>query len=68
MEATNGERPFTYKPIRSFDDVSGNFVGDLINRVFGGSREKMLVHLLGGNQRLSVAERQLLEQVLEEQK
>ena len=67
LEATNNERPFTYKPIRSFDDVSGNFVGDLINRVFGGSREKMLVQLLGGNRRLTVAERRLLEQVLEEQ-
>ena len=68
LKATNSERPFTDKPIRSFEEVSGNFVGDLIHRVFGGSREKMLIQLLGGNRRLSAAERKLLEQVLEEQK
>ncbi len=68
LVATNSERPFIYKPIRSFEDVSRNFVGDLIDRVFGGSREKMLVQLLGGNKRLTAAERKLLEQILEEQK
>ncbi|MBC8353312.1 MAG: BlaI/MecI/CopY family transcriptional regulator [Planctomycetes bacterium] len=67
LKATNKERPFSYKPIRSFEDVSGTFVGDLIDRVFGGSREKMLVHLLGSERPLTDAERQLLEQVLEEQ-
>jgi len=67
LKATNGERPFTYVPIRSWDEVSRSFVGDLIQRVFGGSREKMLVHLLGGNRRLTAAERKLLEQILEEQ-
>ena len=68
LEATNEERPFTYRPIRSFDEVSDSLIGDLIQRVFGGSREKMLVHLLGGNQRLTAAERRVLAEVLEEQK
>lgn len=68
LKATNEERPFTYVPIRSWDEVSRSFVGDLIQRVFSGSREKMLLHLLGGNRRLSAAERKLLEQVLEEQR
>jgi predicted transcriptional regulator len=68
LEATNNERPFSYKPIRTFEDVSNTFVGDLINRVFSGSREKMLVQLLGGNRRLTAAERKLLEQVLKERK
>ena len=67
LQATNDERPFSYRPIRSFEDVSGTFVGDLIDRVFGGSREKMLVHLLGGERQLTGTERELLEQVLEEQ-
>lgn len=67
LKATNDERPFRYQPVRSFEDVSRNFVGDLINRVFGGSREKMLLHLLGDKRPLSDAERELLEQVLREQ-
>ena len=67
LKATNDERPFTYKPIRTFDEVSVSFLGDMIHRVFGGSREKMLVHLLGSNRRLTKAERRLLEEVLKEQ-
>ena len=67
LEATNDERPFTYRPIRSFEDVSGSFIGDLINRVFGGSRERMLVQMLDGNRPLSASERKLLAQVLKEQ-
>lgn len=67
LRATNDERPFSYAPIRSRDEVSRSFVGDLIERVFGGSRENMLLHLLGGNRRLTAAERKLLKSVLEEQ-
>ena len=67
LRATNDERPFIYTPVRSRDEVSRTFVGDLINRVFGGSREKMLVHLLGGKGRLTATERKLLEKILEEQ-
>jgi predicted transcriptional regulator len=67
LRATNQERPFTYLPVRSREDVSQSFVGDLLERVFGGSREKMLVHLLGGQQGLTAAERTLLQQVLEDQ-
>lgn len=67
LKATNEDRPFTYAPVRSREEVSRGFVGDLIDRVFGGSREKMLVHLLGGNRRLTAAERKLLEQILEDQ-
>lgn len=68
LRATNDERPFSYAPIRSRDEVSRGFVGDLLDRVFGGSREKLLAHLLGGNRRLTAAERKLLQQFLEEQK
>ena len=67
LVATNHARPFSYKPIRTREEVSRSFVGDLINRLFGGSREKMLVHLLGGNHRLTTAERKLLRQILEDQ-
>ena len=61
------QRPFEYKPIRSFQDVSKSMVGDLVKRVFGGSREELLVQLLDGK-RLTPKERQLLEQVLKEAK
>ena len=67
LRATNDARPFSYKAIRSFDDVSGSFIVDVMKRVFGGSREKMLAQLLSGKRRLTAAERRLLEQVLEDQ-
>jgi len=67
LKATNDERPFTYVPVRSREEVSRGFVGDLLQRVFGGSREQMLAHLLGGNRRLTASERKLLQKILEEQ-
>ena len=42
----NSERPFRYRPRRSFDDVSGRLLGDLLKRVFRGSREHLLVRLM----------------------
>ena len=67
LQPTNSERPFRYEPVRTFDDVSGSFVGELLDRVFEGSREKLLVQLLGRKKRLSQSERNLLQRVLEEQ-
>ena len=43
LKPTTFERPFVYQPIRSFEDVSGRLVGDLVKRVFQGSREELLV-------------------------
>lgn len=65
LAQTNDERPFIYKPIRSFDEVSRRIVGDLVRRVFQGSREELLVRLLDGK-KLTAKERQLLKQVLRE--
>jgi predicted transcriptional regulator len=67
LEATNDQRPFRYRPVRSFDDAARNFVGDLVERVFGGSREQLLVNLFGRRKKLSAKERALLEQILKEQ-
>jgi BlaI family transcriptional regulator, penicillinase repressor len=67
LEATNDERPFLYRPRRSFDDVSRKFVTDLVKRVFRGSREQLLMKLLDGRGKLSVKERALLKQILKEQ-
>ena len=67
VEQTTDTRPFTYKPIRSFKDVSANLVGDLVNRVFGGSREQLLVQLMS-QKKLAKKEREVLERFLSEQK
>lgn len=67
LEAVNLERPYLYRPMRSFEDVSGSLVGDLVKRVFHGSREQLLVHVLGGRKKLTAKERRLLEQILKEQ-
>lgn len=65
VKQSNDERPFIYKPIRTFNDVSRRIVGDLVQRVFQGSREELLVRLLDGK-KLSATERNLLKQVLRE--
>ena len=60
---TNAERPFRYVPARSFEEVSGSLVGDLVERVFGGSREALLVRLLEAR-KLTKQERSVLEEIL----
>ncbi|HUG91841.1 MAG TPA: BlaI/MecI/CopY family transcriptional regulator [Planctomycetaceae bacterium] len=67
LRQVSDERPYRYVPQRSFDEVSRRFVRDLLDRVFRGSREDLLVKVLG-EKRLSAAERELLEQILKEQK
>jgi len=66
LQQTTDDRPFRFAPVRSFEEVSGNLLGDLVKRVFGGSREKLLVRLMD-EQELSSKEREALEQVLKEQ-
>ena len=60
LEAVNSERPYIYRPLRSFEDVSRSLVGDLVQRLFSGSREKLLVQVLGGRKKLTAKERSLL--------
>ena len=59
-------RPFTFKPVKSFQEVSGHLVSDLIRKVFQGSREQLLLHIVG-NQKLSSKKRELLEELLREE-
>lgn len=66
VQTVNETRPFKYQPVRSFDDVSGNMLTDLIKRVFGGSREQLLVKLID-QKKLSRGEKQLLQEILREQ-
>ncbi len=67
LAQTNEQRPFTFKSTRSFEDVSGNIVSDLVSRVFGGSREQLLVQLMGET-KLTKREREFLETILKEKK
>ncbi len=67
LEPTNRQRPFRYRPTRSFEEVSSSLISDLVQRVFHGSREQLLVQMLGSKRKLSKKERELLEQVLKGQ-
>lgn len=67
LEQTNTERPFLYRPVKTFEEVSGSLVNDLVKRVFGGSKEQLLVSLFGDQQKLSRKDRAMLENLLEEQ-
>ena len=67
LEQTNNERPFRHRPLRTFQEVSGNLVSDLVERVFGGSREQLLVRLME-QRRLTPQERAVLEGILTDQK
>ena len=66
LEQTNQERPFRFRPVRSFEEVSAHLVGDLVDRVFGGSREQLLLRLLD-SRRLTAEERAVLESILREE-
>jgi predicted transcriptional regulator len=66
LEQTNAERPYRYRPVRGFQDVARNLVRDLMERVFHGSREELLVQIIG-QKKLTAKERAVLEQILKEQ-
>jgi predicted transcriptional regulator len=67
LEQTNAERPFIYRPVRSYEEVTRSIVGDLVDRVFRGSREQLLLRLLE-ERKLSEKERSALEAILREKK
>jgi BlaI family transcriptional regulator, penicillinase repressor len=67
LQPTNDERPFRYVPCRSYEDVSGRLLTDLVSRVFRGSREQLFVRLLDGRA-LTAGERTILQSILQEGK
>ncbi len=67
LEQKNDDRPFRFQAIRSFEDVSGNLLTDLVRRVFGGSREQLLVRLME-QRHLTPRERAVLQSILAEKK
>jgi len=67
LEQTNADRPFKYRPVRGFEEVSRSLLGDMVERVFRGSREQLLLRLLE-ERKLTAKERAMLESILREQK
>ena len=66
VEQTNDQRPFIYRPAKSYEEVSGKLLTDLVDRVFQGSREQLLLRLVE-QKKLSAKERAALEQILNRQ-
>ena len=65
LTQTNEERPFVYRAKRTYEEVSGRLLGEVLDRVFRGSREQLLVRLVEQGE-LTAKERAILEQVLRE--
>jgi BlaI family transcriptional regulator, penicillinase repressor len=65
LEPVNDERPFRYRPCRSYEEVSRRLLGDVLDRVFRGSREQLLVRLVE-QRKLTARERAVLEAILQE--
>src|SRR5262249_34586241 len=66
LEQTHSERPFLYRPARSRQEVSTRLLGDLVDRVFQGSREQLLIQLVE-QRKLTANERAALRELLKEQ-
>lgn len=65
LKQTTRERPYGYRAVRSYEDVSRRLLSDLVDRVFGGSREQLILRLME-HKKLSAKERARLEQILRE--
>jgi BlaI family penicillinase repressor len=65
LRQLNSERPFVYRAVRTFEDVSAGLLGDMVQRVFRGSRAQLLYRLVE-QRKLTKEERAVLEQILKE--
>ena len=63
LRQVNDERPFRYVALRSHEEVSKRLLGDMLDRVFRGSRAQLLKQLVD-ERTLTNEERELIEQVL----
>jgi predicted transcriptional regulator len=66
LRQLNSERPFRYQAARTYEEVSRRLLGEVLQRVFRGSREQLLVRLME-ERKLTAQERAVLEQILKEQ-
>ena len=67
LNPLNDERPFVYAPVRSHEEVSKRLLSDVLDCVFRGSREQLLLRLFEEHQ-LTEQERSLLQAILKEDK
>jgi BlaI family transcriptional regulator, penicillinase repressor len=65
LHQVNDERPFLYRPAKSYEDVSRRLLGDLVDRVFRGSRAQLLCRLVE-HRELTAEERAVLEKIVKE--
>lgn len=65
LRQTGHKRPFVYRPLQSFQEVSQRIIGDVVDRVFHGSRSQLLLQLMEDDE-LSDAERLVLEKLVRE--
>ena len=63
---TDDVRPYRFVAARPFKEVSKNLIGDLVERVFGGSREQMLVRMFD-DRKMTAQEREALKKLLREE-
>ena len=66
LTQTCDERPFKFKPARTYEEVSRTMLGDLVQKVFGGSRSKLLMQLFEED-KLTPQEQQRLREILDSQ-
>jgi len=67
LQQVNDERPFIFRPLRSYEDVSGKLLKGLLQKVFHGSWKHMLVRLVE-EETLSAKDRAALEALLKERR
>ncbi len=67
LTQTGEERPFKFVPARTYEEVSRTLLGDLVQKVFGGSRTQLLVQLFE-EVKLTPQEKQRLKEILGEKR
>ncbi len=67
LTQTGDERPFRFEPARTYEEVSGSLLGDMIQKVFDGSRMQLLVRLFE-QKKLTAAEQARLREILDSTK
>lgn len=66
LDQVTQERPFLYRAAQAFQKVSKRLVGDLVDKVFQGSRTQLLLTLVE-DRKLTAREREVLLSILQEQ-
>ena len=67
LTQTTTDRPFRFVPARTYEEVSGSLLGDMVQKVFAGSRMNLLLRLFE-QKKLSPAEQARLQEILDSTK